>query len=84
MTQFEAYSTTTPRNDPSPGHGHRDLADAYRYYVEAYGGYHFNVMHGINVDAGIFIVLYRPVQLLQFRQLGLSTFIRFLEHALVF
>lgn len=22
---------------------------------EAFGGYHFNVMHGINVDAGIFM-----------------------------
>jgi hypothetical protein len=55
MTQFGMYSTTTPRNDPSPGHGQWDLADAYRYISEAYGGYHFNVMHGINVDAGIFM-----------------------------
>src|ERR1700722_3214828 len=55
MTQFGMYSTTTPRNDPSPGHGQWDLADAYRYISEAYGGYHFNVMHGINVDAGIFL-----------------------------
>ena len=55
MTQFGMYSTTTPRNDPSPGHGQWDLADAYRYVSEAYGGYHFNVMHGINVDAGIFM-----------------------------
>ncbi len=55
MTQFGMYSTTTPRNDPSPGHGQWDLADAYRYISEAYGGYHFNVLHGINVDAGIFM-----------------------------
>jgi hypothetical protein len=55
MTQFGMYSTTTPRNDPSPGHGQWDLADAYRYVSEAYGGYHFNVLHGINVDAGIFM-----------------------------
>ncbi len=55
MTQFGMYSTTTPRNDPSPGHGQWDLADAYRYISEAYGGYHFDVMHGINVDAGIFM-----------------------------
>jgi hypothetical protein len=55
MTQFGMYSVTTPRNDPSPGHGQWDLADAYRYVSEAYGGYHFDVMHGINVDAGIFM-----------------------------
>jgi hypothetical protein len=55
MTQFGMYSETTPRNDPSPGHGQWDLADAYRYLSEAYGGYHFNVLHGINVDAGIFM-----------------------------
>jgi hypothetical protein len=55
MTQFGMYSVTTPRNDPSPGHGQWDLADAYRYVSEAYGGYHFDVLHGINVDAGIFM-----------------------------
>src|ERR1700735_2796436 len=55
MTQFGMYSVTTPRNDPSVGHGQWDLADAYRYISEAYGGYHFNVLHGVNVDAGIFM-----------------------------
>jgi hypothetical protein len=55
MTQFGMYSETTPRNDPSPGHGEWDLDGAYRYLSEAYGGYHFNVLHGINVDAGIFM-----------------------------
>jgi Putative beta-barrel porin-2, OmpL-like. bbp2 len=55
MTQFGMYSVTTPRNDPSPGHGQWELADAYRYVSEAYGGYHFDVLHGINVDAGIFM-----------------------------
>ena len=55
MTQFGMYSVTTPRNDASPGRGQWDLAGAYRYISEAYGGYHFNVMHGINVDAGIFM-----------------------------
>jgi Putative beta-barrel porin-2, OmpL-like. bbp2 len=55
MTQFGMYSVTTPRNDPSPGHGQWDLADAYRYVSEAYGGYHFNALNGINVDAGIFM-----------------------------
>jgi hypothetical protein len=55
MTQFGLYSETTPRNDASPARGQWNLADAYRYVSEAYGGYHFNVQHGINVDAGIFM-----------------------------
>jgi hypothetical protein len=55
MTQFGMYSVTTPRNDASTGRGQWDLAGAYRYLSEAYGGYHFNAMHGINVDAGIFM-----------------------------
>ena len=29
--------------------------NAYRYVSEAYGGYHFDVQHGLNVDAGIFV-----------------------------
>ncbi len=55
MTQFGMYSVTTPRNDASPARGQWDLDGAYRYISEAYGGYHFNVLHGINVDAGIFM-----------------------------
>jgi hypothetical protein len=55
MTQFGMYSTMTPRNDASPGRGQWDLADAYRYLSEAYGGYHWDVMNGINLEAGIFM-----------------------------
>lgn len=55
MTQVGMYSQTQPRNDASPARGQWSLADAYRYLAEAYGGYHFDVMHGINVDAGIFL-----------------------------
>jgi hypothetical protein len=55
MTQFGMYSQTTPRNDASPSRGQWNLDNAYRYISEAYGGYHFNVLHGINVDAGIFM-----------------------------
>ena len=55
MTQFGLYSQTTPRNDASPARGQWNLDNAYRYLSEAYGGYHFNVQHGINVDAGIFM-----------------------------
>lgn len=55
MTQFGMYSQTTPRNDASPGRGQWQLDNAYRYISEGYGGYHFNALHGINVDAGIFM-----------------------------
>ena len=55
MTQFGMYSQTTPRNDASPARGQWQLDNAYRYISEAYGGYHFNALHGINVDAGIFM-----------------------------
>src|SRR6266852_3984483 len=55
LSQIGLYSQTTARNDASPARGQWNLADAYRYVSEAYGGYHFNVMHGINVDAGIFL-----------------------------
>jgi hypothetical protein len=49
------FATTTPRNDASAGVGQWDLRDAYRYVSEAWGGYHFDVSHGLNVDAGIFV-----------------------------
>jgi hypothetical protein len=55
MTQFGLYSQTTARNDASPARGQWNLDNAYRYVSEAYGGYHFNALHGINVDAGIFM-----------------------------
>ncbi|MBV8389600.1 MAG: outer membrane beta-barrel protein [Mucilaginibacter sp.] len=55
MTQFGTRSTVVPRNDYSGYRGQYDLPDAYRYLSEAYGGYHFNVWKGINVDMGIFM-----------------------------
>ncbi len=55
LTMFGMFATTTPRNDASAGVGQWDLDDAYRYVSEAYGGYHFDVNHGINIDAGIFV-----------------------------
>jgi len=55
MTQFGMYSQTTPRNDASPGRGQWNLDNAYRYLAEAYGGYHFDVWSGINIQAGIFM-----------------------------
>jgi hypothetical protein len=55
MTQFGMYSTMTPRNDASPAVGQWSLSDAYRYLSEAYGGYHLDVLQGINIEAGIFM-----------------------------
>ena len=55
LTMFGMFATTTPRNDASPGRGQWDLRDAYRYVSEAWGGYHWNVSHGLNLDAGIFV-----------------------------
>jgi hypothetical protein len=52
---FGLFATTTPRNDPSVIKGQWDLANAYRYISEGWGGYHFDVNHGLNVDAGIFV-----------------------------
>ena len=52
---YGLFATTTPRNDASAGIGQWDLRGAYKYVSEAYGGYHFNVQHGLNVDAGIFV-----------------------------
>jgi hypothetical protein len=49
------FATTTPRNDASFAVGQWNLRGAYQYTSEAYGGYHFNVNHGLNVDAGIFV-----------------------------
>src|SRR3989442_7140907 len=55
MTPFGMYLQTTPRNDATPSRGQWNLDNAYRYLSEAYGGYHFNVLHGINLDSGLFL-----------------------------
>jgi len=55
LTMGGMFGVTTPRNDASVGRGQWDLRGAYKYFSEAYGGYHFNVNHGLNLDAGIFV-----------------------------
>lgn len=55
MTQFGVRSVLVPRNDFSTYHGQFDLQTALRYISEANGGYHWDVLHGINLDAGIFM-----------------------------
>jgi Putative beta-barrel porin-2, OmpL-like. bbp2/Carboxypeptidase regulatory-like domain len=55
LTMNGLFATTTPRNDASAGVGQWDVRGAYKYISEGWGGYHFNVKHGLNVDAGIFV-----------------------------
>jgi hypothetical protein len=55
LTMDGLFATTTPRNDPSVVRGGWDLAGAYKYISEGWGGYHWDVQHGLNVDAGIFV-----------------------------
>jgi hypothetical protein len=55
LTMNGMFGVTTPRNDASVGRGQWDLRGAYKYVSEAWGGYHWNVNHGLNVDAGIFV-----------------------------
>ena len=55
LTMNGMFAVTTPRNDASAGRGQWDLRGAYKYVSEANAGYHFDVNHGINVDAGIFV-----------------------------
>jgi hypothetical protein len=55
LTMDGLFATTTPRNDASPNRGQWNLVGAYRYFSEAWGGYHWDKGHGLNVDAGIFV-----------------------------
>jgi hypothetical protein len=55
LTMAGMFGVTTPRNDASAGRGQWDLRGAYKYFSEANAGYHFDVNHGLNIDAGIFV-----------------------------
>ncbi|MGA3069978.1 MAG: outer membrane beta-barrel protein, partial [Terracidiphilus sp.] len=55
LTMDGLFATTTVRNDASPNRGQWDLGSAYKYISEGWGGYHWDVNHGLNVDAGIFV-----------------------------
>ena len=55
LTMNGLFSQATVRNDASYNRGQWDLKDAYKYFSEAWGGYHWDVGHGLNVDAGIFV-----------------------------
>jgi len=83
MTQFGLYSQTTPRNDASPSRGQWNLDNAYRYLSEAYGGYHFNALHGINVDAGIFMSYVGLFSYYQFDNWAYQPSYVFVQHSVV-
>jgi hypothetical protein len=55
LSMYGMFATTTPRNDASGQVGQWQLQDAYRYFSEANAGYHFDVNHGLNLDAGVFV-----------------------------
>ena len=55
LTMNGMFGVTTPRNDSSAGRGQWDLRGAYKYVSEANAGYHWDVNHGLNFDAGIFV-----------------------------
>jgi hypothetical protein len=55
LLQYGGRTTVVPRNDGSNLKGQFNLATAYRYLSEAYAGYHFDWLNGVNIDAGIFM-----------------------------
>jgi hypothetical protein len=55
LSMFGLFAVTTPRNDASTAVGQWDLQGAYKYVSEANAGYHWDVNHGLNLDAGIFV-----------------------------
>lgn len=54
FTQFGTRSSAVPRNDLTVNRGQFDLLSVYRYLSEAYVGYHWNTLYGINLDVGLF------------------------------
>jgi hypothetical protein len=55
LLQLGTRATGVPRNDLTPLRGQFDLYTALRYISEAYAGYHWDVLHGINLDVGMFM-----------------------------
>lgn len=53
--QFGQMGSIVQDLDGSIGHGRNSSINNLKYIREAAGGYHFNVMHGLNVEAGIFM-----------------------------
>ena len=55
LTQIGATPPLCPATTPAMACGQWELADAYRYITEGYAGYHMDVQHGLNFQAGIFM-----------------------------
>ncbi len=55
MLQYGAYASSSPRNDGSVARGTGDMYNSYRYISEAYGGYHWDALSGVNLDIGLFM-----------------------------
>jgi hypothetical protein len=55
LSMYGMFAVTTPRSDASSAVGQWDLQGAYKYFSEANAGYHWDVNHGLNVDAGVFV-----------------------------
>jgi hypothetical protein len=55
LLQYGTRTTIVPRNDGSVLRGQYDLSTIYRYISEGYVGYHVDWLHGLNIDAGIFM-----------------------------
>ncbi|MCX8525261.1 porin [Chryseobacterium formosus] len=53
--QFGQMGSIVQDLDGSTGHGRNTNINNLKYIREAAAGYHFNVMHGLNVEAGMFM-----------------------------
>ncbi|MFC3157941.1 Putative beta-barrel porin-2, OmpL-like. bbp2 [Chryseobacterium arachidis] len=53
--QFGQMGSIVQDLDGTVNHGKNTAVSNLKYIREAAGGYHFNVMHGLNVEAGIFM-----------------------------
>ena len=68
--QYGTRSTVVPRNDLTVLRGQSDLYNSYRYLSEAYAGYHFDKLHGINLDVGLFFAYVGLFSYTQFENWG--------------
>src|SRR5579863_6731363 len=68
--QFGERAVGVPRNDVSANKGGFDLETAMRYLSEAYAGWHFDKLHGINVDVGEFFSYVGLFSYLQYENWG--------------
>ncbi len=68
--QFGERAVAIPRNDITPLRGQYDLTTALRYLSEAYAGWHFDKLHGINVDVGEFFSYVGLFSYMQFENWG--------------